>query len=395
MSFNDDLVIVLKNVSHRKLRSWLTILGVVIGVASVVALVSVSRSLESSIEQQFEDFGSDKINIFAASTGGGPPGFDANLNNDDLDAVKKVKDYELVVGMLSKSAKVEYSNDAKNTFVTGFESDQAVEVFEEFNLDFSDGRSFETDSNKIVIGPRVAEELFSRKLFVGNKVEVEDVKFEVVGIVESVGNPQDDSNIYMPLEAMRDLFDDQNSISFIFAKVKPGSDIDEVAKRTTAELKKLRSEESFQVVTPEQLLEQLGAILSILQGVLVGIAAISLIVGSIGIASSMYTSVLERIKDIGIMKAVGASNEEITLIFLMEAALVGFVGGVIGIIIGLGIAQLIGFGAAQAGFSLLKITIEPWLIVFALIFAVGVGTISGYFPARRAAKLNPVDALRK
>ena len=395
MSFKDDLVIVFRNVSHRQLRSWLTVLGVVIGIAAIVALVSVSRSLESSVEQQFEEFGSDKINVFASSNGRGPPGLDASLNVDDLRAVERVKDYELVVGMLTRSAKVEFRNVAKNTFVSGFDADQSVRIFEEFNLEFREGRSFETESNKIVVGPRVAEDLFGKTLFVGNKLEIEGEQFEIVGITESLGNPQDDSNVYMPLEVMRDLFDDRESVSFIFAKVKPGTDIDKVAERTTAELRKSRSEESFEVVTPEQLLEQLGAVLAILQGVLVGIASISLIVGSVGIASSMYTSVLERVRDIGIMKAIGATNMEIVTIFLIEAGLIGFVGGVIGIMVGLGIAYLIGFAAAQAGFSILKISMDFQLIAFALAFATIVGAVSGYFPARHAAKLKPVDALRK
>ena len=395
MSFKDDLVIVFRNVSHRQLRSWLTVLGVVIGIAAIVALVSVSRSLESSVEQQFEEFGSDKINVFASSNGGGPPGLDASLNVDDLRAVERVKDYELVVGMLTRSAKIEFRNVAKNTFVSGFDADQSARIFEEFNLEFREGRSFEAKSNRIVVGPRVAEDLFGKTLFVGNKLEIEGAQFEIVGITESLGNPQDDSNVYMPLEVMRDLFDDRESVSFIFAKVKPGTDIDKVAERTTAELRKSRSEESFEVVTPEQLLEQLGAVLAILQGVLVGIASISLIVGSVGIASSMYTSVLERVRDIGIMKAIGATNVEIVTIFLIEASLIGFVGGVIGIMVGLGIAYLIGFAAAQAGFSILKISMDFQLIAFALAFATIVGAVSGYFPARSAANLKPVDALRK
>lgn len=395
MSLKDDFVIVFRNVSHRQLRSWLTVLGVVIGIAAIVALVSVSSSLESSVKQQFEDFGSDKINVFAASGGDGPPGFDTGLNLDDLEAVERVRDYELVVGILIKNARVEFRGVSRNALISGFDSDKSVRVFEEFNLEFREGRPFETDSNKLVVGPRVADDFFGKRLFVGSKLEIQDEKFEVVGITESVGNPQDDSNIYMPLDVMRDLFDDKDSVSFIFGKVKKGTDIDNVAEKTITELRKSRSEESFEVVTPEQLLDQLGAVLAILQGVLVGIASISLLVGSIGIASSMYTSVIERVREIGIMKAVGATNGEIVSIFLIEAGLLGFAGGVIGIAFGLGIAYLIGFAAAQAGYTFLKISLDFQLIIFALLFATVVGAVSGYFPARGAAKLKPVDALRK
>jgi len=397
MSLADDFYIVFRNSSNRKLRSWLTVLGVVIGVAAIIALVSVSRGLELSIEQQFEEFGVDKITILEATTGGigATPGLGSGLTDDDIDAIENVKGLEYVAGMLSKSAKIEHKKDILKTFLTGLPTHLDVDMFQEFNLEFTEGSAFTTNSNKIVIGPRVANDLFEKDISIRSKIEIEDVKFEVVGILESVGNPQDDSAIYMPLGKMRDLFDEKDSVNFIVAKVKPGTDLNEAADKITQALKKVRSEESFNVITPEQLLEQLGAVLGIIQGVLVGIATISLVVGSVGIANSMYTSVLERTRDVGIMKAVGASNNEIITIFLIEAGLVGLIGGIIGVTIGILIAQLIGFAAAQAGFSVLKIFIEPWLIAFGLAFAVLVGMISGFFPARQAARLNPVDALRK
>ena len=353
-----------------------------------------AESLEASVQEQFEEFGSDKINIFAASTGN-TPGFDASLNQDDLDAVKKIKDYELVAGMLFKNSKVKFKEESVTVFLTGIDEKQSVQIFRELNLDFRDGRPFETSADKIVLGPRIADQLYQRKVFTGNKLEIEGKKFEVTGITESIGNPQDDSSIYMPLSAMRELFDDQRTISFIMAKVKPGLNIDEAAEKTEKALKRVRSEESFTVATPEQLLEQLGTILSILQGVLIGIATISIVVGSVGIANSMYTSVLERVKDIGIMKSLGAPNSEIVNIFLIEAALTGFVGGIIGVTVGFGISKAIELAAAQAGFTILQIKIEPIIALFGIAFATTIGTASGYLPARKASNMKPADALRK
>ena len=129
MNFKDALEVVLKYVHGRKLRTWLTVLGIVMGIAAIVALVATSRSLEASIEQQFEDFGADKINIFAASTSAGSLGFGASLNTKDIEAVERVSDYGLVAGLLSKSAKVAYRDDAANLFIYGVEADMAGQGF--------------------------------------------------------------------------------------------------------------------------------------------------------------------------------------------------------------------------------------------------------------------------
>ncbi len=392
MSLKDDLFIVLRNISDRKLRSWLTILGVVIGVAAIIALVSVSRSLESSIREEFESFGSDKLTIYAK---GGVPGFGTGLGTKDVEVVEDVKELDYAAPFLTKSGKVEFKGKANNLMLFGMPSGTAKELFSGMNLQFQEGGSFESDSRNVVLGPRSAYDLFGRDISVKSKVEIEGEKFEVVGILEPVGNPSDDSQLYMPLDTMRELFKDEDGVSFIWAKVKAGSDVDETAGKITASLKRVRSEESFTVVTPEQLLEQLGSVLGILQAVLVGIAAISLVVGSVGIASSMYTSVVERTKDIGIMKAIGASNREITAIFLIEAGLVGLLGGAIGVLIGFGIAKIISVAAAQAGFTFLRIFVEPELVALGLAFAVFVGMASGFFPSRQAAALKPADALRK
>ena len=391
MSLQDEFRIVVRGLSHRKIRSWLTVLGVVIGIAAIVALISVSYSLEESIKEQFEMFGTDKINIFPGSRFG----FDSSFNEKDLRAVAEVREFEFVSGMLFKDGQVEFEDQRVNVVVSGIASDESSKIFEEINIGFREGAFFSSDSNKAVIGPRVADDLYEKEILLGNKIEILNRSFEVVGILNSLGNPQDDSNVYLPLRTMRDIFDDQESISYILAKVKPGNDVEAVAEKTRESLRRLRSEESFSVSTPDQLLDSFKDTLAIVQTVLVGVAAISILVGSVGIASSMYTSVLERVRDIGIMKAVGATKASIIRMFLMEAALVGFVGGVIGVFAGFGIAKLVEFAASQAGFTLLKIKMQPLLVIFGLVFAVAVGVVSGFFPANKASNLKPVDALKK
>ena len=158
-------------------------------------------------------------------------------------------------------------------------------------------------------------------------------------------------------------------------------------------MKRKRDDTNFQVVTATQILEQINQVLGVMQFVLVGIAAISLVVGAIGIMNSMYTSVLERTKDIGIMKAIGARNSDILKIFLIESGLIGLVGGIFGILLGSAMALIIGQLSKNAGFSLI-IKIEPLVLIFGLLFAFVVGIISGILPAYQASRLKPVDALR-
>lgn len=391
MSLYDSAAIVLRNTAQRKLRSYLTILGIVIGVASIVALVTVSQSLEKSIQSAFEDFGTDKINVFP---GDGSFGLSRGLNTEDIDVVERARGIEWATGFLMKSARVEYRGESQVVFIQGWDADEAPLLFEEFGIDLAEGRPFSSDGNRIVIGDRLAHDLYARDIAVGTKLEIEGQDFEVVGIMKSMGNPQDDSSVIMPLDTLRDVFDDPTGVSFITAQVLSGFDVNDAAENVDRELSRERSEESYDVATAEQFLEQLSVILGILQGVLVGIATISLIVGSVGIASSMYTSVIERTREVGIMKAVGATNQDITTMFLIEAGFIGFVGGLIGVALGFLIAQGIGVAADQSGFGILEITLDLSLVIFGVAFAVVVGMLSGYLPARQAASLKPVDALR-
>ena len=198
---------------------------------------------------------------------------------------------------------------------------------------------------------------------------------------------------------MKEIYNIEDEESQIYVKVADVNEIDRVKADIERALRKERNEdegkETFQVTTSEQFLEAFINIFGVVQAVLVGIAAISLLVGGIGIANTMYTSVLERTKEIGTMKAVGAKNSDILILFLIESGMLGLIGGVIGIGVGLGLSKTAEYIAtAQLGTNLLQASIDPVLILGALAFSFLIGTASGVFPAMQAAKLKPVDALR-
>jgi putative ABC transport system permease protein len=390
----DYLKIVLMNLWQRKLRSSLTVLAIVIGVASIVALITISQSLQSSIEGQFNVLGANKLIIMPSSSSGAPNLY-SGLNTKDVDALERVSELTDIVPFLLKSDVMTFQKEDKRMpYMLGVPSNDAELLVKDYGIELDRGRFFSADGDQIVIGPLVAEELFKNQLSINSRVEIAGRKFTVVGILKSIGNPQDDSNVYMPLSTMRELYNDKTSVSEIEATVKAGIDVNEAAAKAKAALKKVRDEKEFEVFTSAQLLSQLGSILAIVQGVLVSIAAISLLVGGVGIANVMYTTVMQRTREIGIMKAVGAKNSTILALFIMEAGLIGFAGGIVGIALGILIAKLVEIVAANSGWTVFKVSISPGVIIFGLAFSVIVGMISGALPARQAAGLKPVDALR-
>jgi len=388
--FNFALV----GLKHRRARSLLTIMGIVIGIGAIIALITISQGLENAIEEQFELFGKDRILV-------GPQGFQGpgtqseGLTTKDVDTIEDLGEFKYVTSFLSRTVELERKNEIKFGLVVGFPADNLEESFGDIDVQMEEGRFYrEGEKFVTVLGIRAAGELFKEEMRVRNRFKINGQTFKVIGILEEIGNPQDDNQVTIPMVAARDIFDEPDKVDGIMAQVKPGGDILQIGDRIERALEKARDDENFQVLTPTQILEQIGQILGIVQFVLVGIAAISLIVGGIGIMNSMYTSVLERTKEIGIMKAIGARNKDVLMIFLVESGILGIIGGFFGVIIGLTIAKLVGFAAAQAGFQLLKIEINYGLVVFGLVFAFFVGMISGVVPAYQASKLKPVDALR-
>jgi len=381
------------SIRHRKLRSWLTVVGIVIGVAAIISLLTISRSLESTLEQQFEQFGANRI-LISAKGFQGPGTLSQGLTTEDVRTIEKISGFEYVLPGLFRSAEITYRKEAGFTLIGALPAEHFEEFYADTGVELQAGRSIkEREKNVAIIGSRVAEDMFSKELSVGNKITIAKVEFKIVGILEEIGNAQDDNQINIPLEAAREIFNEPESVDTIIAQVKSTSDIPLLQEKIEKELERKRGDTNFQVLTAAQILEQINQILGIMQAVLVGIAAISLLVGAIGIMNSMYTSVLERTKDIGIMKAIGARNSDILQIFLIESGMIGLVGGLLGTALGTGLALTIGSFSKQAGF-LLIINIEVMVLAFGLLFAFIIGMVSGALPAYQASKLKPVDALR-
>jgi len=392
----------LKNIRHRKLRSWLTLIGIFIGIAAVVALISIGQGMQNAINEEFSKAGGDRLTIQPA---GGFAGayVSEKLYQSDVDVVNRVKTVDFATGVIIKTGRIKYKGETGSAAIFGIGSDEETKRFIE-KVDFflvEEGRQFKSiDNNVAILGSNVAADMFDREILLGEKITVENKEFKVIGIQKKSGSPMHDNMVRITTESAQELFDLKKTeeVSMIFARVKSGIDpsivADDVRKALRKDHNVKEGQEDFIVVTAEQMIEGFNNILLVVQAVLVGIAAISLVVGGIGITNTMYTSVVERTREIGIMKAVGAKNSDIISIFLMESAMLGFFGGILGIIIGLSVSKAVELMAVSAGVNVLKAYFGFELVAGALIFSMVVGTISGALPAKTAARMNPVDALR-
>ncbi|MFH1894696.1 MAG: ABC transporter permease [Patescibacteria group bacterium] len=400
--FKEYLKIAVKNLRTRQLRSWLTILGIVIGVFLIMSLLSLSQGLQDTVLKQLSAMGTDIIMIMPGSLSdfmttmmGG-----VELTNSDLKAIEKSKGVEIVVPNLYKGELVRYQNASKLAILFGMDIKNALYVYKDnMGMDVKEGRWPIAGKREIVVGSLVPLDIFSG-LKIGTTATIKGKQFEIVGILKSLGNRQDDSMIGMDINIFRSITGKKDGAPQAVAKVAAGYSPEQVANNIKASLeenakrKAGKEESSYSVLTSDALSGIVGNVMAILQVAVFAFASIAIVVGGIGIMNTMYTSVRERTREIGILKAVGAKNQTIVMIFLMEAGIIGLIGGAGGMVSGLGLAKIIELIGGMNPSFYIQASITPGLILFGFIFSFGIGCLSGFFPARSASKLKPVDALR-
>ncbi len=392
--YRDCLEIAWINVKKRKLRNSLTVLGIVIAITTIVALISIGTGLDKGIRKEFEQIGTNRI--YLTATGSSITSFQDGLTKKDVEALETMNEFLWVTPYLKEQATIEYNNKKKVVTIWATTTDRLEERWQDINFKVELGRVFIEDEKYVtILGHDTATEMFDKEIELNENMIVNDKRFRVVGIFEQIGNPEDDSVIELPIETVQEMFGKEEQVSIIELVIKDGVNIEEAAKKVKRLLERKRGNDLFEIVTPDKLLQQFSTILLIINIILGAIAGISLIVGAIGIMNSTYTSVLERRKEIGIMKAIGAENKYIVFLFLAEAGMLGFIGGIIGILCGFGIAKLTQYAAETKGFSLLLITLDPKITLFSIMFAVLFGIAAGALPAREAMKKQIIDVLRK
>ncbi|MFO7710485.1 MAG: ABC transporter permease [Candidatus Woesearchaeota archaeon] len=394
----------LRNLARRRTRSYLTMIGIFIGIAAVVSLIGLGEGLRTAITSQFGFLGTDMLTIQAKGVTAGAPGTGAAtpLEQDLVESIEDVDGLKAVFGRYLTSAKIEMDDSNFITFVGSVPLDENRRTFERmFNLEAEKGRLLEDDeSNKVMLGNNfMGSGDDPIQLRVGDDITINEKEFEIVGFIEKKGSFTVDSIIFMNEDAMKELFNIENKVDIIVAQAQDVDDIPEIKEDIERVLRKERDvdegNENFEVQTPEGTLETLNSTLFAVQLFVTIIALISILVGGIGITNTMYTSVLERTKEIGILKSIGARNSTVFTIFLMESGFLGMMGGIIGIILGLSLAYgLAGIARVALGVDMIQAQVSLLLIGGALLFSFLIGTISGVLPAYQASKKNPVDALR-
>ncbi len=397
----DYFFIAFSSLRKRFLRTSLTMLGIFIGIAAVVALISLGQGMQAAINGQFASIGTDKITVQGVQAGFGPPGelSAGKITEDDLELVRGVSGVNRAAGRLLRSVNIELAGEADVVFIGSLPeaSEDRDLVVESLDVKIADGRMLKPgEKGKVVIGEHYwSEKHFPKDIVVGTKLLMNGKSYEVVGLLAK-GAAFINRAFLMNEDDLKELTGAGNELSAIVAQVDgvPSDVADRVLRAIRRDRHQKEGFEDVNVETSEDLIGSINTVLGVVQAVFIGIAAISLFVGGVGIMNTMYTSVVERTRDIGIMKAIGARNSDVLWIFLIESGLLGMIGGAIGILIGVGLSKLVEIiGQGFAG-SLLQASFPWYLIVGALLFSFLIGCISGVMPARQASKLPPVEALR-
>jgi len=438
MKSRDMLKLSVNSIMHRQLRSWLTLLGIIIGVAAVVAIISVGEGTKANVESQMSGFGADLITISpggnarAGSFGGDfrmPPDIAGGASSRMADSASSAS---TKTPILTKTDSIMVSSNqnisAVNELVSGgrlelvFGSQKSnvsvqgvnpITWAEVSSIKLASGRFLSSgDSSGIVVGDRIANSMFKQPLTLGKRVAISDKTFVVVGILAASGQTiggNNDSSVFMTHESAWSVSEDvnQGNYSSIQAKVKDIDAMDSTVSEITQSLMLSRrvneKTQDFSISSSQAIKEQVSSVTETLTLFLGAIAAISLLVGAIGVANSMFTSVLEKTKHIGILKALGSTDREIMLLFVMESGIFGLFGGIIGVILGtmasvaislLGIVPMTLVRAGPSGSIGSTTLVSPELIIIAIALSTVIGILAGAIPAKAASRMNPIDALR-
>ena len=403
MLFSESFQMALTSLYANKMRSLLTMLGIIIGVGAVIALVSVGMGVRSNVTSSIASLGSNMLIVSPGSSnrGGvrGAAGSMQTLKYDDAKAIKdKIKNIDYVSPSVSSSYQIVYGNNNWNTSVQGV----TPEFMSIRSLTIGYGSFISNDDmnkrNRVaVIGTTVASNLFAKDNPVGKNIRINNQPYKVIGLLESkgqssVGQDQDDV-IYIPLTTAQERMLGITYVQSINVQVSSQEKMEQVQAEIENLLRSRHhilagKDDDFHVRNLTSLMETVSQSTSMLTMLLGAIAGISLIVGGIGIMNIMMVSVTERTREIGIRKALGATFMNIMTQFLIESMVIGIIGGLIGIAVGCIASQII----AKVGNFTTVITLTPIIISF--MFAVGIGLFFGIYPARKAAKLDPIEALR-
>lgn len=395
-------LIALKEIKRNILRSILTILGIVIGVASVIAMVMIGDGTTANVKENISKLGTNMLTLRVGQERRGPPREDNSakaFEDDDIVAIKnEIQNVKAVASENSSSINIVYGNKSNASFVIGTNNDYFIIK----NWELSDGRIFDeselsTGKSSCILGSTIVKQLFEDENPIGANIRLKSFSCNVIGVLKSKGasafGRDQDEVVIVPLKMSQRKIKGDKDISSILISITEGKYIENAKSDITALMQERRAikvgeSDNFYIRDMEEILSTMTSTTKMLTYLLGSIAAISLLVGGIGIMNIMLVSVTERTREIGTRLAIGAMENEVLLQFLVEAIVLSTLGGIIGIFLGLSI------GVVVVNMMDLPFILNEQIILISFIFSTLIGVFFGYFPAQKAAKLNPIDALR-
>lgn len=408
MYFLNTIKLSLRNLALQKSRSFLTMLGIIIGVAAVISIMSVGASAQDLLLAQVRAMGSNLVGILpGASDEAGPPaamfGIEiTTLKHEDGLAIEKIPHIVAVSSYINGRGTISYLSESKDYNYVGVSKDYIL--VEDVKVD--SGRFFRQDevdslSRVVVLGSEVKKKLFGDDNPLDKRIKISQVSFKVIGVMEErgvVAFQNQDEQVFIPIKTVQKLLLGINHLAFIRAKIDKEENIGLAINQIKNTIRFRHNiedpaKDDFSIRSTDQALDILGTITQALKMFLAAVAAISLIVGGIGIMNIMFVSVNERTKEIGLRKAIGARRKNILIQFLIESSIMTLVGGLIGIVVGITIAWVITLGVNYFGYEW-KFIVTPLSVFISTLMAIVVGLVFGLWPANRASQLNPIQALR-
>ncbi|HHZ10103.1 MAG TPA: FtsX-like permease family protein [Rhizobiales bacterium] len=397
--FYETMKLAAQAILRNPMRSFLTVLGIVIGVAAVIAMVTIGNGATARVTADLGKLGSNMLFILPGQFGPGRASSQAKpFNARDVAAIRaQISGIVAVAPVAQSSATVVYGGESRSVTVIGTTSDYIVVGA----WSIAAGRGFleaeERGSSVCMIGETVRTKLFGRASPLGQNIRVGKISCGVIGLLGKKGQSgmgvDQDNTVLMPIRTFQRRISGNSDIATIMVAARDGVSTTKVQGDIERLMRERRGisvgkEDDFSVNDMTQIAETMAGTTSVLTGLLGAVAAVSLLVGGIGIMNIMLVSVTERTREIGIRLAIGALERQVLMQFLVEATVLALFGGVIGILFGLALAY------AVSGYLGLPFVTDPEIILVAFVFSALIGTGFGYFPARQAARLNPIDALR-
>ncbi len=399
----ETVIYSLRNLQHRKARSLLTVFSILLGIAAIFIFISFGLGLRAYVSDFTTQTSADKVSIMAK--GSGAPGLDSSfaIDEDDFEAIEKASYVKEAAGIYVSPVETVQNNELKYTFLISYDPSTTL-ILELFgDLGIYKGRQLRPgDDGKVVLGFNylVEDKIFPQAYDLNDKITIDGEDLTVVGFFEQVGNPQDDSQIYVTNDFFEELYPESAEDGYDWAIARVDVDnVDLAIENIEKNLRKSRGnleegKEDFFVQSYQELIESFAGVFDIVVGFIILIALVSVLVSAINTANTMITTVLERTKEIGVIKSVGAKNSEVLAIFLFESSTLGFIAGIGGVLIGWLFSSAAGSVLESIGYGFLSPAFPTALFVGCVLFATITGGLSGIVPAIRASQIKPVDALR-